>query len=409
MTEQELKIEISREYNLQRARNERLIALERKIKNGTATFAEVDEAAEVSGRIVAEAVWNHWDSFGSGGEMVVEDGTELFASSLTENHNYVTSLAKQVQKRTNELQEIGLAPVAPGFDRAIAKDVADKAEAGISEPELIKQCKTASRKTVDNFQKANAEAHAKAGLEVRVTRIYDGIGVHDRKDPCKFCIERSGTNMTYAKAIEKDAFRRHPGCGCTIVYTSAKGKTTTQSKAGGWVEIDNNEKKKLERINLDRELEQLYNNPPGQKSIAGLREIYARDVEQGWISALSGFDNYLQLYARIENEVVGLTTKTGLKVQSQSEHFLSRVIGTSLNPSNIHNGVYTITKDDPQRYKSNTRSGVSIEAIKEAITNGKPEKIKYSNGKPSQKYYGKHCDVSINPETGNLIQCNPRG
>lgn len=256
MTEKELALEISREYNIARLSNDKLRKLETKIREGTATFAEVDEAAEVAGKIIAEKIWDHYDSFGSGGEMVLEDGTEFFASTLTENHDYVTSLAQKIQERHNELADIGLKPVSPEFDRSIAQDIAEKAENGISERELVKECKTASRKTVDNFQKANAEAHAKAGLDVRVTRIYDGIGVHNRKDRCEWCLERCGNNMTYSEAMTKGSFQRHPGCGCEIIYTSKKGVTTRQDdwRSNQWNSVDQDRLHKIIKAARETEL-----------------------------------------------------------------------------------------------------------------------------------------------------------
>ena len=125
---------------------------------------------------------------------------------------------------------------------------------------------------------------------------------------------------------------------------------------------------------------------------------------------MSGFDNYKNLYGRVENEVVGLQTSNGIVIKSQSEHFLQRVIGTAINPSKIHDGLRTMTGTNPQGYRSSARSGVEIEDIIEAVTYGKPDIIRknVNTGKNSQKFYGKNCAVSINPDTGNLIQCNPK-
>lgn len=124
---------------------------------------------------------------------------------------------------------------------------------------------------------------------------------------------------------------------------------------------------------------------------------------------MSGFDNYKNLYGRVENEVVGLQTSNGIVIKSQSEHFLQRVIGTAINPSKIHDGLRTMTGTNPQGYRSSARSGVEIEDVIEAVTKGERKKIGVSsNGLKSQRYFGKKCVVTINPDTGNLIQCNPR-
>ena len=83
----------------------------------------------------------------------------------------------------------------------------------------------------------NAENASGAGIEVRVTRTYDGIGLSNNRQ-CEWCLERCGIDMPYQKAYEKGAFERHPGCNCLIEYTSKKGEKTYQagkSTAGNWL------------------------------------------------------------------------------------------------------------------------------------------------------------------------------
>ena len=52
------------------------------------------------------------------------------------------------------------------------------------------------------------------------------------------------------------------------------------------------------------------------------------------------------------------------------------------------------------------RSGIEIEDVLEALTNGTARPVKYTHGKPSQLFLNEKCAVSINPDTGILIQCN---
>ena len=59
------------------------------------------------------------------------------------------------------------------------------------------------------------------------------------------------------------------------------------------------------------------------------------------------------------------------------------------------------------------RSGVSVEDVKDTLSNplkvGNQTKRKNSRGEEivGQKFIGEKATVSINPETGVLIQCNP--
>lgn len=155
---------------------------------------------------------------------------------------------------------------------------------------------------------------------------------------------------------------------------------------------------------VDSTIVKEYNNSPAKNE---LRKRYLKDVEDGWISPLSGFDNYYNLYQEIETKIVGKTTRAGTTISGQSRHFLQRVIGTRKNPSEISNGVYKIT-NRKHSYRSMVRNGVDISDVIEAIQNGKIDPPEFRNGEWSQKYRGTSCIVSINPKTGNLIQCNPR-
>lgn len=116
---------------------------------------------------------------------------------------------------------------------------------------------------------------------------------------------------------------------------------------------------------------------------------YKNSVENGMLSPLSGFKNYKKLHGRIEKELVGMKTSNGIKISGQSKHFIERVIGT---------------KEDPKNERP--RSGVEIEDIQYALLHGE---IRTRKRDPdSVKFVTDKCIVSVNPNTGILIQCNPQ-
>lgn len=116
---------------------------------------------------------------------------------------------------------------------------------------------------------------------------------------------------------------------------------------------------------------------------------YMNSVKNGMISPLSGFENYKTLYETVEKDIVGMKTSTGLKIAGQSKHFMERVIGT---------------KEDPKTHRP--RSGVSIEDIRDALLHGEVKRRKRDPN--SIKFVTDNCIVSVNPNTGILIQCNPQ-
>lgn len=190
---------------------------------------------------------------------------------------------------------------------------------------------------------------------------------------------------TQAERIEVSGFGR-----------SAAGKATAaaQKRHEEWIKSINAQDSEFK--SLAKYYEEKYNSSPAYQ----LFRQYATDVESGWISPLSGFSNYRHLYNRIQKEIVGKTAADGTVITGQVPHFMQRVIGTLVDPKKL--------KDDLQIIR---RSGVSIEDIKEALFF--PQKtgkiLLRKNGNRSMKLYGSNCTVAINPDTGMLIQTNPRG
>lgn len=139
-----------------------------------------------------------------------------------------------------------------------------------------------------------------------------------------------------------------------------------------------------------------YNDSPRYE----LLQQYAKDVKSGWVSPLSGFANYEALHNRVENELVGRKTSNGIQISGQAKHFIQRIIGTGADP----------IKTDAAG-KSVRRSGVEFDAIADALFNGavRPVKTNPTTKKRSLKFYNDACEVAVNPDTGTLIQCNPRG
>ena len=131
-----------------------------------------------------------------------------------------------------------------------------------------------------------------------------------------------------------------------------------------------------------------YNDAPRYELLQG----YVKSVSSGKLSPLAGFDLYEEYHSRIETEIVGKTTVNGIKISGQTHHFLERVFGTVTDPKT-----------------GRPREGVSLEEVKDALFNGTVRKTAVSpGGNNSVLLVGKTAAVSVNPDTGQLIQTNPR-
>ena len=149
----------------------------------------------------------------------------------------------------------------------------------------------------------------------------------------------------------------------------------------------NNPPKSLDKFN-----EMKYNNTPEYQVLSR----YISSVESGMLSPLVGFDKYKEYYENIENNVIGKTTSNGIVITGHAQHFLERIFGTKSDPN--HNGM--------------PRSGVALDDAIDALLNGKERPVKEEilpDGakRRSQLFYNKKCSVSINPDTGIIIQCQP--
>lgn len=142
-------------------------------------------------------------------------------------------------------------------------------------------------------------------------------------------------------------------------------------------------------INNIKSLADYYNVKYNDSERYELLKRYANSVDKGMLSPITGFDLYEEYYGRVQNEIVGLTTSSGIEIKSQSKHFLERVFGT---------------KEDPT-HDNKARSGVAFDDIKDALLNGQ---TRVSHGGQSILHYTDKCGITVNPHTGNLIQVNPR-
>lgn len=86
------------------------------------------------------------------------------------------------------------------------------------------------------------------------------------------------------------------------------------------------------------------------------------------------------------NKIVGIVTPNGINIEEVSNHMIERFIGDGVK-----------------------RKGVLVDSAVNALIN--PLEIKEVKtddlGRKSQKFIGEYATVSINPDTGNLIQTNP--
>jgi len=113
---------------------------------------------------------------------------------------------------------------------------------------------------------------------------------------------------------------------------------------------------------------------------------YVKSIQSDELTALAGFELYKNVSAEIDHTFIGETSQNGIKVTGKSRHYIARTIGSikqRRNGVSVSDALHTIkypTRIDPV--------------------------IVTPRGK-SQRFTGKGSSVTINPDTGILIQVNP--
>ena len=122
-------------------------------------------------------------------------------------------------------------------------------------------------------------------------------------------------------------------------------------------------------------------------SLYSMFKGYANSIKTGELTPLADFELYKDISNEIDSKLVGIITSNGIKITGKSKHFIARTIGSV-----------------EQR-----RNGVQVSDILDALTNSESEILpvrQMTNGR-SQKFRNKVVEVSVNPDTGNIIQVNP--
>ena len=219
----------------------------------------------------------------------------------------------------------------------------------------------------------------------------------------------------------------HPRCRCVVVPFFEEGITGNEQRTARdqngkeydipanmtyqeWKKnyVDNNpeytlKKKKWDNRFSDKRQYDKYVEALGEKSIGSFEEFqklkynnkeweqfknYAKGIRTGEITPLADFNLYKQVSKEIDDKLIGITTSNGIEINGKSNHFIARVIGSV----------------------EQKRNGVSVDNCLKVLTEKQSEILPtrlLKNGR-SQKFRYNGFEISINPDTGNLIQANPR-
>ena len=196
---------------------ERLLLLAR---SGKANFIDAHEFSTKLGQILSEALQiNISGSILPDGKMHFNIASRILNETLGTNHKMVSSYTKQVQEILNKEAGIGLKSIQAPINQERINGLVNR----LSYEEKFEDVSwilkepivNFNQNIVDNHIKVNADFHFKSGLKPKIVRTTDG-------NCCAWCSKLAGV-YTYP-GVNKDVFRRHDRCTCTLDYHPGNGK-----------------------------------------------------------------------------------------------------------------------------------------------------------------------------------------
>lgn len=178
---------------------------------------------------------------------------ELLDAVLRENYAAVINASRASQTSHNKETVTRLGSPDIGFDGSDEGSLMQRISEYDDPAAGIEAVKNAlmldSQKYSDQYMQRSAGFQSGSGMEVLVSREYDGVGVHTTDkgggEDCQWCKARCGTDVPYKEAYARGMFERHPGCGCIITYKTKRG-VFRQGKgdwqANSWSDITETER-----------------------------------------------------------------------------------------------------------------------------------------------------------------------
>lgn len=217
---------IASDFRVNVRSNTTIRSLQKKMIKGTATYNDADRYALETATALGKALQGNLGVDTLSGAEYKAIISQVLPAGLESTYDSVSLYAQTVQKGLNERAKLGLKVVVPDIDTEDIVAITKKAAAASAYSEVAgainQDAMNFAQNVGTNMMKENARFQNNVGLTVTVERTYDEIGVHNRKDPCEWCLEKEGV-WDYPDALANGVFERHPGCGCIIIYHSEKG------------------------------------------------------------------------------------------------------------------------------------------------------------------------------------------
>jgi len=217
----ELLEKIQKSFDTDIRRNEQLQRIQEMVANGTATYEQAYQYAQVVGETLAQAFEMHISSETlPDGHMYYNIANRVLNPTLSTNHDMVSRISAEIQEILNRKAGLGLRGIRPQInqmridsiiEKVVSEEVFDDVAWMLEEPIV-----NFTRSVVDDTIETNADFQYQAGLYPRIIRITKGSEV------CEWCRALEGT-YKYPD-VPRDVYRRHDRCECIVEYDPGDAK-----------------------------------------------------------------------------------------------------------------------------------------------------------------------------------------
>lgn len=436
ISNEELKKSILAELNANayRARITRLEALKQSIQVNYATLAEAELKLSTSAYIdtIKASYYRNIYEIQKGINLSFDVSSlntraiDMILETPWVGRNYSTSVWKNTDTLASKLTETITSGFISGKSLSkVAKELEELTDYGKFAAERLVRTETTffnSQAALKGYEEVGIEKYMfVATLDLKTSNV---CREHDRKT-YKISEARAGENLPPLHAFCRSTTRsylgeefmasvqrraRDPETGKTYLVGNMSYAEWHKKYVKGNTGAELTEQK-LNNKYTDKKQHEEYKKILGKdapKSFDKFQELKYTDVKEwgyikdyckaranGDISAFSSFKDYKKYSNQLNEKVIGITTVDGIEIKSNSKHMIDRILGTDLD-----------------RKTGRARSGVEIDGILDALKNPvditvEKKRILNETAESSKKYIGEKVTVSINPDTGNLIQCNP--
>lgn len=228
--------------------------LDKKLKDGKAGYKDADAYADIVGEAMAKAF--HDNAVNLPNErMYYNIANRLISGSLEQSHDLVANYTANVQTALNKQAGLGIKGQQIEINEKMVENLVEaacQAEHYTDVASKVEQAlKSYTRVVVSETLRENVALHHSLGLGPRIVRkLGAGSGRKRSNSRCDFCRERVGTWEYNKDTIDKEIFRRHANCKCTLEYFPQKGSKAEKVRAWESMEAkeDTAEYKELTKV-----------------------------------------------------------------------------------------------------------------------------------------------------------------